>query len=274
MALGVTAQGVKAQQSLDRLTIVAIDRYSISSGDANDRLVNTFVGLLASLREGDPMAFVFTDELDRFYGPLESDADGFAELLSQVSGDIGAGAASAPIDLPSSLMSIYNYMSSVQAREGASVYLVSASPEYAGSGSDMESTLGPIAARGWKVFGATTPGANEALASELESISAGAGGESFALTIPDGIEEFVDRSLRRESRGALRQVGRANLSDSPVFEIDMNIVPSTRWANVLFVREDPETSFRDNEPGRDGIVARATELLRRSSSCRTWSSGG
>ncbi len=255
LALGVTAREVKAQQSFDRLTIVAIDRYSISSGDANDQLVSTFLGLLANLKEGEPIGFVFTDDATEVYGPLAPDSDGFAELLSQVSASVGSGGADAPVDLTSSLTSIYNYMSSVQAREEASIYLVSASPEYAGTDSGIESVLTPIIARGWEVFGATTPGANDALASELDRISMDAGGESFALTIPDGIEEFVDRSLRRESRGALRQVGRANLSDNPVFEIDMNIVPSTRWANVLFVREDPETSFRITNP--DGMESSA-----------------
>ena len=251
LALSVTAQQARAQQFSDRLTIVAIDRYSISAGDANDQLVKTFLGLLANLKEGEPVGFVFTDDLTEVHGPLDPGADGFAELQSQVSAAVGTGIAPAPVDLPATLSSIYNYMVSVQAREEASVYLVSASPEYAGSSADVEAALNPIAARGWRVFTATTPGANDTLSSELESVSADTGGESFALTIPDGIEEFVDRSLRMESRGALTHIGRANLSDNPVFEVDMDIVPSTRWANVLFVRENPETSFRITNP--DGM---------------------
>lgn len=254
-ALGVTAQAVKAQQFYDRLTIVAIDRYAISAGDANDELVKTFLGLLANMKDGEAVGFVFTDDLGEVYGPLDTDADGFAELQSQVSAAVGSGAASAPVDLASSLSSIYDYMTSVQTSEEASIYLVSASPEYTGSGPEVEPALARIAVKGWKVFGATTPGANAALASELDRISVDSGGESFSLTIPDGIEAFVDRSLRRESRGALRHVGRANLSDNPVFEIDMNIVPSTRWANVLFVRENPETSFRITNP--DGMESSA-----------------
>ena len=77
------------------------------------------------------------------------------------------------------------------------------------------------------------------------------GGESFALTMPEGIEEFMDRSLRMKSKGALNHVGQANLSDNSVFEVDLDIVPSTRWANVVFVREDPQTSFRITNP--DGL---------------------
>ena len=252
LALGVTTQEIKAQQSFDKLTIVAIDRYLISSGDANDQLVNTFLGLLANLKEGETIGFVFTDDPGEVYGPLDTDADGFAELQSQVIAAVGSGSASVPVDLVSSLSSIYNYMMSVQAPDESSIYLVSASPEYVlASGADIESALSPIVDRGWKIFTATTPGAHGTLSSDFDRIGSDSGGESFALTIPDGIEEFVDRSLRMESRGALSRIGRANLSDNPVFEIDMDIVPSTRWANVLFVREDPETSFRITNP--DGM---------------------
>ena len=234
--------------------MVAIDRYSISSGDANYQLVNTFLGLLCNLKEGEPVAFVFTDDLSDTYGPLYGDADDSAELRSQVSAAVGLGSASAPVDIASSLSSIYNYMASVHAQEDASIYLVTASEDYTVSdqtSADIASALDPIVKRGWNVFAATAPGTNSALVSDLRKISVNSGGESFALTMPEGIEEFMDRSLRMKSKGALNHVGQANLSDNPVFEVDLDIVPSTRWANVVFVREDPRTSFRITNP--DGL---------------------
>ena len=254
LGLGATAQAAKAQQQFDSLTIVAIDRYSISYGDANDQLVKTFLGLLVNLKESDSVAFVFTDDETEIYGPLNTDADGFADLQSEVSASIGAGSASAPVDIASSLSRIYNYMESVRVKEEASIYVVSASPDYTGAdqlSAEIDLALDPIIAKGWNVFGATTPGTSGALSSELDRISMEAGGESFSLSIPSGIEDFVDRSLRMDSRGALAHIGRANMSDNPVFEVEMNIVPSTRWANVLFVRENPETSFRITNP--DGM---------------------
>ena len=59
LGLGATAQAVKAQQIFDRLTVVAIDRYSISSGDANDQLVKTFLGLLVNLKGGERLRSCF-----------------------------------------------------------------------------------------------------------------------------------------------------------------------------------------------------------------------
>lgn len=255
LALGsVSSRTVEAQQFFDKLTVVAIDRYSISSGDANDQLVNTFLGLLCNLKEDEPVVFVFTDDLSDTYGPLYGNADDSAELRSRVSAAVGSGSASAPVDLASSLSSIYNYMTSVYARGEASIYLVTASEDYTASeqmSADISLSLDPIVARGWNVFAATAPGTNSALVSDLDKISANSGGESFALTMPEGIEEFMDRSLRMKSKGALTHVGQANLSDNPVFEVDLDIVPSTRWANVVFVREDPQTSFRITNP--DGL---------------------
>ena len=255
LALGsVSSRTVEAQQSFDKLTVVAIDRYSISSGDANDQLVNTFLGLLCNLKEGEPVVFVFTDDLSDTYGPLYGNADDSAELRSQVSAAVGSGSASAPVDLASSLTSIYNYMTSVHTQDEASIYLVTASEDYTVSdqmSADITTALDPIVARGWNVFAATAPGTNGALVSDLNKVSVNSGGESFALTMPEGIEEFMDRSLRMKSKGALNHIGQANLSDNPVFEVDLDIVPSTRWANVVFVREDPRTSFRITNP--DGL---------------------
>ena len=254
-ALGsVPSRTAEAQQFFDKLTVVAIDRYSISSGDANAQLVNTFVGLLCNLKDDEPVVFVFTDDLSDTYGPLYGNADDSAELRSQVSAAVGLGSASAPVDIASSLSSIYDYMTSVHVREEASIYLVTASEDYTASdqmSADITSALVPIVERGWSVFAATTPGTNSALVSDLNKISVNSGGESFALTMPEGIEEFMDRSLRMESKGALNHVGQVNLSDNPVFEVDLDIVPSTRWANVVFVREDPRTSFRITNP--DGL---------------------
>ena len=255
LALGsVPLRTAEAQQFFDKLTVVAIDRYSISSGDANDQLVNTFLGLLCNLKEDDPVVFVFTDDLSDTYGPLYGDADNSAELRSQVSAAVGLGSASAPVDIASSLSSIYDYMTSVNVREEASIYLVTASEDYTASdqmSTDITSALAPIVERGWNVFAATAPGTNSELVSDLDKVSVNSGGESFALTMPEGIEEFMDRSLRMKSQGALNHVGQANLSDNPVFEVDLDIVPSTRWANVVFVREDPQTSFRITNP--DGL---------------------
>ena len=255
LALGsVSSRTVEAQQFFDKLTVVAIDRYSISSGDANDQLVNTFLGLLCNLKEDEPVVFVFTDDLSDTYGPLYGNADNSAELRSQVSAAVGSGSASAPVDIASSLSSIYDYMTSVHAREDASIYLVTASEDYTVSdqvSTDIASALAPIVERGWNVFAATAPGTNSALVSDLHKISVNSGGESFALTMPEGIEGFMDRSLRMKSKGALNHVGQANLSDNPVFEVDLDILPSTRWANVVFVREDPQTSFRITNP--DGL---------------------
>ena len=251
LALGATTQDVRAQQTSDRLTIVAIDRYSISSGDANAQLVNTFLGLLVKLKEGEPLAFVFMDDLARIYGPLETDADGFADLQSQVRAAVGSGSAATPVDLASSISRIYDYMSQIHVGEESTVYLITGSREYVSSDQvsvEIDSALAPIIQTDWNVFTATTPGTNELLASDLAGISLDTGGESFVLTIPDGFEELVDRVLRMEGRGALSNVGRTNLSDNPVFEVDLDIVPSTGRASVVFVREDPETSFRLTNP--------------------------
>ena len=100
LALGsVSSRTAEAQQFFDKLTVVAIDRYAISSGDANDQLVNTFLGLLCNLKEDEPVVFVFTDDLGdniRTYlwecGRLRGTA-----LASERGRGFGLGSASDPL---------------------------------------------------------------------------------------------------------------------------------------------------------------------------------
>ena len=92
--------------------------------------------------------FVFTDDLSDTYGPIYGNADDSAELRSQVSAAVGSGLGSAsdPVDLASSLSSIYNYMVSVHVRDEASIYLVTASEDYTASdqmSTDITSALDP-----------------------------------------------------------------------------------------------------------------------------------
>ena len=54
----------QAQESTAGLTVVAIDRQSISSNPANVHLAQSFLNLLFHLRERDTFTFVFIDDFD------------------------------------------------------------------------------------------------------------------------------------------------------------------------------------------------------------------
>ena len=258
LALGIQSQQARAQQTSDRVVFVAVDRDAIGGDEANARLVETFLGILASLEEGESFSFAFMDDLDTVHGPLETDADGFANLYAEFVSGLAVEPESRSADLASTLSAVHDHMGGLYAGAESSVYLVTGSREYESgdAGADaLDDALIAISEEGWSVFSVLTPGADADLSETLDMISRETGGESFELTIPAGLERFADRTLRLAGRGALSPIGSMDLAEQPpVFEVDVDILPGTSEVSVVFLREDPVTSFRLMNPDGDEVA--------------------
>ena len=268
LALGIQSQEARAQQTSDRVVFVAVDRDAIGGDEANARLVETFLGLLASMEEGESFSFAFMDDLDAVHGPLETDADGFANLYAEFVSGLAVEPESRSADLASTLSAVHEYMSGLYVGSESSVYLVTGSREYESGDADtdaLDDALIAISQEGWSVFNVLTPGADADLSDALDMISRETGGESFELTIPEGLEQFADRILRLGGRGALSPIGSMDLAEQPpVFEVDVDVLPGTSEVSVVFLREDPVTSFRLMNP--DGVEVEVSSGDRAASS--------
>ena len=258
LALGIQSQQARAQQTSDRVVFVAVDRDAIGGDEANARLVETFLGILASLEEGESFSFAFMDDMDAVHGPLETDADGFANLYAEFVSGLAVEPESRSADLASTLSAVHDHMGGLYAGAESSVYLVTGSREYESGDADadaLDDALIAISEEGWSVFSVLTPGADADLSETLDMISRETGGESFELTIPAGLERFADRTLRLGGRGALSPIGSMDLAEQPpVFEVDVDILPGTSEVSVVFLREDPVTSFRLMNPDGDEVA--------------------
>ena len=241
----------RAQSPLDRMTVVAIDRSSISGDEEALGLARSALGLLIHLKSGKPFAFVFTDDLSNPMGPTDTDALAFRDMRDSVYAGLESPPMSDdPLDVAGSLAEIYNFMSGLNAGSNASVYLLTGS----GAARDLDDEMadvGPVLAlvdaSGWSVFNITTPSIAPGLASELDEIALDTGGRSFALTSLEGFAALADDTLRREGKGLITELGDTVLSGS-VFGFEANVVPGTERLDLLFFREESLTSFRLTNP--------------------------
>ena len=255
----------EAQGQSDSLTILVLDRHAISSDQSTVDLVNSLLGLMFRLKEGQPFAVVFGDDLSRVYGPLETNTEEFIQLRRTVEEKLASPPPTEPLDLVSALAETYNYLNGLVVSSETSIYLITGDTsvtEPAAKIDEVDPVLSLVEETGWPVFNVTTPETDPGLKSVLAEIARRTSGESFELSIPLGFEEFTNRTLIREGKGALQPMGKTTLSPDSIFETDLDIVPGTGELNMVFFREDDVTSFRLKNP--DGVEASSAD--RKSSS--------
>ncbi len=246
----------EAQGQSDRLTILVLDRHTISSDQSTVDLVNSLLGLMFHLKEGEPFAVVFGDDLSRVYGPLETNTEDFIQLRRTVEEKLASPPPAEPLDLVSALAETYNYLNGLVVSPETSIYLITgdtSETDPAAKIDGVDPVLTLVEETGWPVFNVTTPETDPGLKSVLAEIARRTRGESFELSIPLGFEEFTNRTLIREGKGALQPMGKTTLSPDSIFETDLDIVPGTGELNMVFFREDDVTSFRLKNP--DGVEA-------------------
>ena len=255
LTLTVTLSGssgqAEAQVQADRLAFYVIDRHEISSDQSKIDLVNSLLGLMFRLKEGQPFAFVFGDDFSNVYGPTDTNAEGFVQLRRAVEQKLAAPPPSEPLDLESALAETYNYLNGLVVGSESSIYVISGDTSRTDPSAtidELDPILDLVEEVGWPVFNVTTPEADSGLKNVLAEIARRTSGESFELSIPHGLEELTNRTLIREGKGALQAMGSTTLAPDSIFETDLDIVPGTGELSMVFFREDDTTSFKLKNP--------------------------
>ena len=254
------APPLQAQESSAGVTVVAIDRQSISSNPENAHLAKSFINLLFHLRDRDTFAFVFVDDFDTTYGPITTGAGDFIAIVTQVEEEIATDPPSQPIDMTSLLAQMNNYLHGLSAPAESEIIIITGgrtSTDAAAVSDRIGPTTDLIVQSGWEIITLTAPGTDPGLKSVLEDLSLKTGGESFELSVPEGYETIADRILRRDGTGSLANLGRSIMDDASVFEVPIDIAPGTSELNMVFFRELPITEFRLTNP--DGFEASASD---------------
>lgn len=255
LALAVTLSGssspAEAQGQANKLTFFVIDRHEISSDQSKVDLANSLLGLMFRLKEGQPFAFVFGDDFTNVYGPTDTNSEGFVQMRRAVEQKLASSPPSEPLDLESALAETYNYLNGLVVSSESSIYVITgdtSTTDAAATVDELDPILDLIEEVGWSVFNVTTPEADPGLKNVLAEIARRTSGESFELSIPNGLEALTNRTLIREGKGALQTMGTTTLSPDSIFETDLDIVPGTGELNMVFFREDDSTSFKLKNP--------------------------
>ena len=248
----------EAQGQSDALTLLVVDRQAISSDESTVDLVNSLLGLMFRLKEGQPFAVVFGDDFSTVYGPLDTNANDFIQLRRSIEQKLASPPPTEPLDLVSALAETYNYLSGLVVSSETSIYVITgdtSETDPAAKLDEIDPVLSLAEEAGWPIFNVTTPETDPGLKSVLSEIARRTSGESFELSIPNGLEELTNRTLIREGKGALQVMGKTILAPDSIFETDLDIVPGTGELNMIFFREDDVTSFKLKNPS--GLEASA-----------------
>ena len=248
----------EAQGQSDALTLLVVDRQAISSDESTVDLVNSLLGLMFRLKEGQPFAVVFGDDFSTVYGPLDTNANDFIQLRRSIEQKLASPPPIEPLDLVSALAETYNYLSGLVVSSETSIYVITgdtSETDPAAKLDEIDPVLSLAEEAGWPIFNVTTPETDPGLKSVLSEIARRTSGESFELSIPNGLEELTNRTLIREGKGALQVMGKTILAPDSIFETDLDIVPGTGELNMIFFREDDVTSFKLKNPS--GLEASA-----------------
>ena len=251
VALPGSSGEAEAQGQSDSLTFFILDRQAISSDQSKVDLVNSLLGLMFRLKEGQPFALVFADDFSKVYGPMDTDAEGFIQLRRAIEEGLASPPPTEPLNLVSTLAETYNYLNGLVVSSETSIYLVTGDTsvtEPAAQIDDLGPVLKLVEEAGWPVFNVTTPESDPGLKNVLAEVARRTSGESFELSIPNGLEELTNRTLIREGKGALQPIGTTILSPDSIFETDLDVVPGTGELNMIFFREDDVTSFKLKNP--------------------------
>ncbi len=240
----------QAQQPSDQVTVLIFDRDSLNGSLVDTDLINSFLGLIFKLKEGQPFTFVAIDDPLGAIGPVETDSMEFSDFRRELDVML-AMSSGAERDLAAALAEIYNFLGGEFAGAQSSIYFITGSNEdlptpVLQSGLDQMVSL--LDQKGWPVHSVTLPGTAEAVVDTLSDISRNTGGESYSLSIPDGLQNFTDRTLRMGAKGSLTELGSIELTPNTSLEMTMHIAPGTETANLIFFREDQVTAFRIRNP--------------------------
>ena len=244
--------------------MLVLDRQALSSNQSTVDLVNSLLGLMFRLKEGQPFALVFGDDLSTVYGPLESNTEEFIQMRRSIEQKLASPPPAEPLDLVSALAETYNYLNGLVVSSETAIYVITGDTSETDPAAKMDE-VGPVLSlveeAGWPVFNVTTPEADPGLKSVLSDVSRRTSGESFDLSIPNGLEEFTNRMLIRGGKGALQAMGKTILSPDSIFETDLDIVPRYGRTEHDLLPRGRRDVVQAEEPFRTRSVHRRPKVL-------------
>lgn len=240
-----------------QMTLIMADGEAIRRADGGVQLVQSLVGLVATLRDDQYIAFTTAEDSTSLVGPFRGSNVRLPEFVGQIE---------AMLDTPtqrsrSLLEAVSEALALLTVREaapGSSVYLVaggSTDADFTRHASHLPALAAAFAANGWHVDGLALSGSTEDAVAFLRSLATDSGGRLFDLSEASGLGPVGDAILRHDAEGSLSAIGSRSLRYGEVMSTLVTILPGTRQATFLIFKSNPFGSLVLTSPSGFNVSA-------------------
>ena len=257
--LSVAGQdALSSSQGTGRLSVILADRHSVGESNGDVDLVRSFTGLVSVLQSGQPFIYKVMDQPQETLGPAIAGEPAFEEFVAQLEANLTSAESDSGADWVNAISETYNFLNREGAPSGSTLYVI------AGGTPRLDPVetarhLAPMVTlfreRGWSIVGLSLPGVSQGVLGLVERISADSGGETFELSVPDGLKGLADRILREDTKGALARLNEGEVTPSSVLTSTLSVAPGTHQVTMLFLKEGLYGSLRLTNP--QGLEASA-----------------
>ena len=230
--------------------IVAQPSATTEAGKSSD-LVESFLGLMGNLRQGEEFTFINASVPGQALGPARAGESEFRVFRDDVVASLTTFEGRFRSNVARAIAESYNLLDRAAAAPGSTVYVIGGETTGANL-SAWAASSGPVAdllrENGWAVIGLSLPSATAEMRGFLRQVSERSGGEAFELSVPDGLARLAEKTLRDQAKGSLGEVGTGEPGSGDVLTYQFGIAPGTSDATLLFFKESPKGSLRLSDP--------------------------
>ena len=251
--LGATSQVALGDSQVSRpVSVIVAGPGVMTEPEDGADLTESLIGLISSLSDGQPFAFVNANEPSNTLGPVLAGDLEFNALQEEIGASLASPVVRQRRDLlVSALAETYNLLANASAAPGSTVYLMIGDTGQANLDrwyEGLTTMVSLLKDTGWPIVGLSLSGASQETQAFLDKVSIDSGGESFALSVPDGFRGLSNRILRDQQMGSLTEVGIGTLSSGDVLTSTFSVAPGTRDTTLLFFKEGPYGALRLSNP--------------------------
>ena len=245
-------------QSNHRIVILGIDSNSVVSKESHMEMVDSIIGIMSTIRQGDDFYLMTMDSPENYIGPYRAGETDFVKFPKKVQDIISNSEdnSSLGVAVDQTLGESYGLLDIESAPPGSGIYLISTN-EYPDHKDYVGHRLDPLSdlfyERGWHISTFAFSGIPTSNLEVSTNLATATEGNIFQLVDIGGLKLFTDYLLTTDNRGNLISSGEKKLTFSNLLISDIEILPGTEYVMALFFRESNAGSFRLKNP--DGLEA-------------------
>lgn len=248
----ITLTGITSQVTLgdsfnsNTVSVVVANRHTVNDATNGTDLIESFFGLVSSLREKELFAFIETTSSTANLGPVIANTREFYEFQSQLKTTLeNPKTTNTDSNLVDALVEAYNLLGSQRAAPGSTVYLITSSISKNDS-IQLSKTLKPILNliedQDWTVVELILNRNHLEDPEVPETISTTLGINSFNIYLSTGFEKLSHMLLGYNIEEFVSQSTQDVLSPNTQITSSFGITPGTNKVTLLLFRDSPFSS--------------------------------